>query len=324
MPYRARDRSAAVELACELLTTGRVRGVPPAHDPADLDAVLGPARADVPVPGTGLTMIRDYGVLEVTYGRPAPDAPWRAHLYAAQMYWLAKPVRWRDLARAVRRQGWTVTGGPDPGLGASYYRVDGSGSTATVNLGHSPRWPRGHVAKVFSSARPPIPPGAVRDFAEVHRDVYAAVTRPAAAPPGWLDDADRLRTAGHAVAVVVREHPGLAARAAAVHDRLMDRGAALWPADEQAFRTAEFAAEHPGLPHRATVDELAARCLAALPITREEAAALPGPWREWTPAGVRAAKMTGALIRCARDLAPGDPAVRAGLAAWEPLLPCLC
>jgi hypothetical protein len=61
-----------------------------------------------------------------------------------------------------------------------------------------------------------------------------------------------------------------------------------------------------------------------LPITREAAAGLPGPWREWRPADVRTAKMTGALIRRARDLAPRDPEVRAGLAAWESVLPRLC
>jgi hypothetical protein len=330
MAYRERDRVAAIALALELLATGRVCGVQPEHDPAELDAIVGPPIAEWAPPDTDRLLIRHFGLLEVHCSRPSRQAPWRADFFAAQLWRMRKPVKWKVLGPELRRRGYEVIRREEPKLRADYYRVAESGSTAVVFRDRDlpRRW--GHIAKISAVNTAPIPTGTP-DFNAVHRAVYAAIGEPRSAWPDWLTgqggpNPDWLRTAERAVYVVLREHPSRAAEGVAFHAWLLDLAVAgrSWPADELAYRRAQFAADHrdlPGVPEPETVAE---QCLGALPMDREAAARLPSDWRKIAPADVRASKMTRALLRCARAAAPRSGATLAELTRWQPLLPHLC
>jgi hypothetical protein len=305
MRYRERDRAGAVELALEMLATGRVRGVAPDHDPADLDAAIGPPASEWTLE-TGLTLVRDFGLLAVHCSRTSPRAPWRGELFVGRLRWMKKPLKWKVLAPELRRLGYDVTP----------YEVRESGATALIV--------DGHIYSVSSVAAPRMP-ADVKDFNRVHRTVYAATGRPRSTWSGWLaEHRDRLRTAELTVFEVLREHPSRAAEGVAFHAFLLDEAAGVWPADEWAFRFARFAVKHRDLPGVPTPDTVAARCLAALPMDRAAAARLPTDWRAWAPADVRASKMTRALLRYARDAAPQAPATLAELTRWNPFLTRLC
>jgi hypothetical protein len=333
--YALHDRAAAIELALELLATGRVRGVPGDHAPAELDAVLGPPTSEWEPPDTDLTLVRHFGLLVAYCHRPTPRAPWRNDLFVAELRWLTKPVRWPVLGRELRGLGYDIGYEPRPDLGADYYTVTESGSSASVFKdsaalrGRRNRlWSR--VYHVSAADGPPHRAGT-DDFNAVHRTVYKAIGGPASSWPDWLDqqggpDPARLRTAAGAVEVVLREHPSRAAEAVAFHAWLMAQaaGAGAWPADEWAYRLAGFAAAHRDLAGVPAPDTVAAHCLAALPMDRDAAGRLPSGWREIAPADVRASKMTRALLRCARAAGPQDAATVAELDRWQPLLPKLC
>jgi hypothetical protein len=330
MAYRERDRAAAIALARELLATGRVCGVQPEHDPAELDAKIGPPIAEWAPPDTDRLLIRHFGLLEVHCSRASRQAPWRADFFVAQLWRMRKPVKWKVLGPELRRQGYEVIPREEPKLRADHYRVAESGSTAAVFRDRDlpRRW--GHIAKISARNAAPIPTGTP-DFNAVHRAVSAAVGEPRSAWPGRLTgqggpDPDWLRTAERAVYEVLREHPSRAADGVAFHAWLLDLAVAetSWPADEWAYRRARFALDHrdlPGVPQPETVAE---QCLGALPMDRDAAARLPSDWRKIAPADVRASKMTRALLRCARAAAPRSGATLAELARWQPLLPRLC
>jgi phage tail protein X len=91
----------------------------------------------------------------------------------------------------------------------------------------------------------------------------------------------------------------------------------VWPPDEWAWRWSRFVLDRPGT---VAVGEVARTCLAALPMTAAEAAALPRDWRIRTPDVVRRSRTTLALLRCAADDVPPPPPPAPGMAAWQPLL----
>jgi hypothetical protein len=98
--------------------------------------------------------------------------------------------------------------------------------------------------------------------------------------------------------------------------------AAIWPADEWAWRWANFALDRPGAVPGPEVTRV---CLAALPMTSTEAATLSGDWRARTPEEVSRSRMTLALLRFAAAgevplPAPASPE----LAEWQPILSRLC
>ncbi|MEV6844874.1 hypothetical protein [Actinoplanes sp. NPDC051411] len=330
MAYRERDRAAAIALALELMATGRVRGVQPDHDPAELDAILGPPTGQWAPPDTDLALIRYFGLLEVHCSRPSRQAPWRADFFSAQLWRMNKPLKWTVPGPELRRHGYEVIRREEPKLRADYYEVAESGSSAVVFRDRDlpRRW--GHIAKISATNAAPVPTGTP-DFNAVHRAVYAAIGRPRSTWADWLTDQGGpnpgwLRTAERTVYVVLRENASRAAEGVAFHAWLLDQAAAgrAWPADELAYRRAEFAAGHrdlPGVPEPETVAE---QCLAALPMDRDAAARLPSDWRKIAPADVRASKMTRALLRCARAAEPRSPATLAELTRWQPLLPHLC
>jgi hypothetical protein len=325
--YRERDRAAAIELALELLATGRVRGVSPDHDPARLEAAIGSPDSER-ILDTGLALIRDYGLLEAHYSRASPQAPWRGDRFMAGLRWLKKPLKWKILGPELRRLGYDVIRRPRPDLGADYYEVTESSSTASIFKGNESSRLWGHLYSVHSTAEPQMPE-STPDFNAVHRTVYAATGQDSSSWPGWLAqhggaDPDRLRTAERTVYVVLREHPSRAVEGVAFHAYLLDQAAAVWPADEWAYRFARFAAEHRDLPGVPTADTVASHCLAALPMDRPAAARLPTDWRVIAPTDVRASKMTHALLRYARDAAPQETATIAELIRWDEVLTRLC
>jgi hypothetical protein len=325
--YRERDREAAIELALELLATGRVRGVPPDHDPARLKAAIGSPDSERTL-DAGFAIVRDFGLLETHYSRASPQLPWRGHLFMGQLRLLKKPLKWKVLGPELRRLGYDVIRRPGPDLGADYYEVTESSSTALIFKGNASSRLWGHIYSVSSAAEPRMPANT-HDFNAVHRTVYAATGQDSSSWPGWLaqhggPDPNQLRTAERAVYVVLREHPSRAVEGVAFHAYLLDQAAPIWPADEWAYRFARFAAEHRDLPGVPTADTVASRCLAALPMDRSAAARLPTDWRAIAPADVRASKMTRALLRYACDGAPHETATIAELTLWEKVLTRLC
>jgi hypothetical protein len=284
--------------------------------------VIGPPDYEWIPEDTDRLLVRGFGLLEEHCSRASPQAPWRGDFFMGQMRWMKKPLKWKVLGPELRGLGYEIVRHARPELGADYYEVVESGSTASIF--------RGHVYKISATDRPPYPSGT-RDFNAIHRTVYAAIGRPRSTWPDWLagedgPDPDRLRTAERTVYTVLSEHPSRAAAGVAFHAYLMDQAAAAkaWPADEWAYRFAQFAAEHRDLPGVPAPDTVAAHCLAALPMDRAAAARLPTDWRAVAPPDVRASKMTRALLRRAREAAPQEPATTAELTEWEPALKLLC
>ncbi|GAA4606547.1 hypothetical protein GCM10023107_77040 [Actinoplanes octamycinicus] len=319
--YRPRDREQAIELTLELLATGRVRGIPPAHRPAELEQRIGPP-GDEGILGFSGNLLRDWGLLEAYYEREHRDALWHGTLLMGQLHRMPKPLKWRPIAHELRRLGYEIVPVPQPGLEDQYFRVAESQSQAIVNgRDTGRRWPRGHLAKI--SAADWLPLGESFDrraFHAVHRGVYASVAKQA--PPRRKPGADWFRMAHAAVHTVAAEHPSHTGRASAFHDWLLAEEPPVPPA-EHALTLARCAAGTPLGEHSA--DELIRGCLAVLPLTREAARALPTAWREIAPADVHRVKLTRALLQAANGLRARatEPGLLTELSAWDDLLPGL-
>ncbi|MEU8664816.1 hypothetical protein, partial [Actinoplanes philippinensis] len=174
-------------------------------------------------------------------------------------------------------------------------------------------WPRAGC-KVSIPAAPPLTrPGPAPQ--DLRRRVRAAAAGPSGDWPG-IPPADW----AHVVAVLGnlhRDEPERRAVWTAYGLGVLEHAAAIWPADEWAWRWSRFVLDRPGT---VPVGEVGRVCLAALPMTVGEAADLPRDWRARTPDVVRRSRMTLALLRCvAEDVAPPPPPTPE-MAAWQPLL----
>jgi hypothetical protein len=340
MGYRPRDRELAIELALELLATGRVRGVPPDHQPAELERLLGRPFREGILNFSG-NLLRDWGLLEAYYEREHEAAPWRGALLMSQLHRMRKPLKWKVIARELRRLGYEVTPVAQPTLEDHYFRVCESGALAVVNgEGTVPGWPRGHIAKISSSDWLPLgPPPATYEFNAVHRAIYAATAEPERSWAGWLATQqpklhpEWFRLAHAAVHAVVREHPERIHDATALHDWLLGQAEAahVWSDTEQVLLSARCAGGTafdplPARPGTPSPDAIIGRCLEVLPLTRESAQSLPTTWRKLTPPDVQRSKLTRALLQAAnqlRDKATAQDLI-AELAAWDDVLPKIC
>ncbi|MEV4763310.1 hypothetical protein AB0J89_11810 [Micromonospora chokoriensis] len=338
MGYRPRDRALAVELALELLATGRVRGIPPDHRPAELERLLGRPIHEGILDVSG-NLLRDWGLLEAYYEREHQDSPWRGTLLMGQLHRMPKPLKWKDIARELRRLGYEVVPEPQPTLEDQYFRVCESGAAAVVN-GADTGWPHGHIAKISSSDwLPQWSPSPRHEFNAVRRTVVAVIAEPELSWTAWMaaeqpePHPQWFRMAHAAVHEVVREHPERATQATALHDWLLSQADAVsvWSDAEQALLSARCAGgipfgDLPARPGSPSTDAIIARCLAALPLTREAAQSLPISWRELTPADVQRSKLTRALLQAAhqlRDEATTQELV-SELTAWDDVLPTIC
>ncbi|MEV1321233.1 hypothetical protein AB0J14_34745 [Micromonospora arborensis] len=339
MGYRPRDRELAIELALELLATGRVRGIPPNHRPAELERLLGRPFDEGLLHFSG-NLLRDWGLLEAYYEREHEGSPWHGTLLMGQLHRMPKPLKWKDIARELRRLGYEVTPEPQPTLEDDYFRVCESGAGAVVN-GKDTGWPRGHIAKISSSDWLPVwSPSAPYDFNAVHRRIYVVTAEPERSWTAWLaaqqpeSHSQWFRLAHRAVHTVAREHPEREPQAAALHDWLLSQAEAVNVLSdvEQALLTARCADGRfpfdalPARPGSPSPDAIIGRCLAVLPLTREAAQSLPISWRELTPADVQRSKLTRALLTAAhqvREKATTQELIDE-LAAWDDVLPTIC
>ncbi|MEU4623940.1 hypothetical protein AB0G04_28695 [Actinoplanes sp. NPDC023801] len=301
-----KPRAEAVEVCLEALATGRVHGISPNHDP-ELLAAHSPFTQSVLSPHG---MFRDWGLFEAHFTRWAPAQPWRCQFLIVQAHRMRKPPKWRRLLREL--DGFGLAPGSYTVPGSDYVRIVASGSEVCIDTD------TGRIMKISVPATPPL---TVHDQAPTHlrRQVRTIATAPEADWPRWLER----RPPGewtHHLAVLFhlhRDDPERRDTWTAFGLWLLRQVADQVPADEWAWRWSDFVLARPGT---VPVGDVARVCLAALPMSPEEAAALPRDWRSRTPETVRRSRMTLALLRFAADDVPPPPEPAPGLTAWRPLL----
>ncbi|GIE31037.1 hypothetical protein Ait01nite_040820 [Actinoplanes italicus] len=301
-----KPRAEAVEVCLEALATGRVHGFSPNHDP-ELLAGHAPFTQSVVSPHG---MVRDWGLFEAHFTRWTPVQPWRCQFFMVQAHRMGKPPRWKRLLREL--DGFELAPGSYTVPGSDYVRITASGSEACIDTD------TGRVVKISVPATPPLtsadpPPQHLR------RQVRDIATAPEGAWSAWLER----RPPGewtHHLAVLFNLHRDDPARRdtwTAFGLWLLRQVAGRTAADEWAWRWSEFVLDRPGT---VPVGDVARVCLAALPMTPGEAAALPADWRSRTPETIRRSRMTLALLRFAAEDVPPPPQPAPGLTTWEPLL----
>ncbi|MEU4158578.1 hypothetical protein [Actinoplanes sp. NPDC026670] len=291
-------RAEAVELCLEALATGRVHGVSPNHDPAHapfFQTVIGDHG-----------MVRDFGLWEAHFTRWTVQQPWQCQSVVVQAHRMRRPPKWKRLLRELT--GFDLVPGDLAVPGSEYIRVVASDSEACIDA------ETGRLQKISIPAAPPLsrPAPAPNHLRRRVRTVAAGPPSewPGIPPAAWP----------HVVATIDnlhRDEPAQRPIWTAYGRWLLDRAASVWPADEWAWRWSRFVLDRPGT---VPVGEVTRVCLAALPMTADEAATLPRDWRTRTPDMVRRSRMTLALLRCAADDVPLPPPPRPGVAAWQPLL----
>jgi hypothetical protein len=326
------SRDEAIELCLEALATGCVHGFSPNHDPDLLATDTSFAQN-----GNGeLHMWRDWGLFEAHFSRWQAGRPWQCDFFMVQAHRMKKPPTWTTVRKELERLGYQLGPGEFTGPGADYHTVIASGSGACVDLEHDRL--RGRVIKISVPVQPFLPrrertPLAVRGgstspaieaIVQNLRTIAGAVEN---SWPGWLEQwqpapGDWAFYLAQLVGLH-RDEPDRRDTWTAFGRWLLEqaRAAAIWPADEWAWRWADYVLDRPGA---VAGHEVTRVCLAALPMTPTEAASLPVDWRARTPEHVHRSRMTLALLRFAADgEIPPPPPPRPALAEWQPLLPRL-
>jgi hypothetical protein len=301
-----KPRAEAVDVCLEALATGRIHGISPNHD-HDLLAAHAPFTQSVLSPHG---MLRDWGLFEAHFTRWSTGLPWRCQFLMVQAHRMRKPPKWKRLLRELG--GFELAPGSYTVPGSDYVRIAASGSEVCIDTD------TGRVVKISVPATPPL---SSHDPAPPHlrREVRAIAAAPESDWPGWLER----RPPGewtHHLAVLFSLHRDDPARRdvwTAFGLWLLRQVAGRTPADEWAWRWSEFVLDRPGV---VPVGDVARVCLAALPMSPEEASALPADWRSRTPEDVRRSRMTLALLRFAAEDVPPPPPPAPGLAEWGPLL----
>jgi hypothetical protein len=287
-----------VDLCLEALATGRVNGISPNHDPAHspfFQTVVGDHG-----------MVRDFGLYEAHFTRWTPAQPWQCQFLVVQAHRMRKPPKWKRLLRELG--GFDLVPGDLAVPGSEYVRVLASDSEACVDAG------TGRLMKISIPAAPPLTRSGPAPT-HLRRRVRAVAAGP---PDEWPGIATPSWT--HVIATLDnlhRDEPERRPLWTTYGLWLLERAAAVWPADEWAWRWSRFVLDRPGTVE---VGEVGRTCLAALPMSPSEAADLPRNWRARTPDVVRRSRMTLALLRCAADDVPPPPPPTAGMATWQPLL----
>ncbi|MDR6320788.1 hypothetical protein [Actinoplanes couchii] len=299
IPHRW-TRPEAIDVCLEALATGRVHGVSPNHDP-DLLAWnstfaqngLGPH-----------AMVRDWGLFEAHF------VDRRCEFFMVQAHRMKKPPKWKRLLPHLEQYG--LAPGAFTAPDHEYHRVVASDSEVCVDS------TTGRVMKITVPATPPLPRTGAPLPRNLPRDIRAVATGPRSAWDRWLDRRPVTDWPSYPglLSNLHRDHPAQRETWTAFGLWLLDRARAVWPADEWAWRWSRFVLDRPGTVPAGTVAPV---CLAALPLTRAEAAELPRDWRGRTPSEIRNSRMTLALLRNAALDVPAPP-VDPELAAWRPLM----
>ncbi|GIJ43449.1 hypothetical protein Val02_03350 [Virgisporangium aliadipatigenens] len=316
------------EACLEALATGRVDGVPMEADPEDLATRL--AYPDRLLPGAGEVdsggrpfeqryfahgrqMTRDWDLVTAWLSREHLRAPWACDGIVIRAHLLDEPPVWADVAAELERHGYGCVPGPDEIGGLREYTVTASNVSASVTTGDHPRVPPGRLHTVH--VHPVVVPRPDADRRGVVRNAMRALGRAGPdARADWL--AERRLTAHgyagvfHALRVLKQDQPARRDEWSALHTWFLERAreAGVFRPEEWTYHRAQDDTVPPG--------EISAACLAALPMTRAEAGALPRGWRDTAPDDARRARMTRALLRLAADGAP-DAAGAEELRRWR-------
>lgn len=298
IPYRW-SRPEAIEVCLEAAATGRIHGISPNHDP-DLLAW----NSSFTQNGLGPhAMVRDWGLFEAHFvGR-------RCEFFIIQAHRMKKPPKWRPFQKRIAAYGLAPGSYQVPG--SEYHRVVASDAQICVDTDS------GRIMKISLPATPPLPWPDAPFPRDLPRKVRALAVGPRSAWDGWLDrqPVEQWVWALATLFNLHRDEPARRPAWAAFGLWMLDRARAVWPADEWAWHFSRFAFDHPGAVPAGTVAPI---CLAALPLSREAAAALPRDWRARTPDEIRQSRMTLALLRnAALDVPPPTPLPES--AAWRPL-----
>jgi hypothetical protein len=220
---------------------------------------------------------------------------------------MEKPPTWTRIPEELRRRGFAPLHLPDDDADLDRYAV--AASAAAARVGHTDSYvENGRLYDVDISSGPLLGPS--KDlWGPLRTDLRALGKAGPAAWPAWLAE-HRPTVADYAgvftaLHVLHGDQPARDDRWAALGRWFLDRAREAFPAGEWTYHWALFVADHPELASAADVSR---DCLAALPMTIDEARAIPADWRKTTPEDVRRARMTRALLRIAADAAP-DPAL---------------
>ena len=333
IPFRW-SRDEAIELCLEALATGCVYGVSANHDP------------DILATGTSFAqnsngdrhMWRDWGLFEAHFSRWRAGTPWNCDFLMVQAHRIKKPPKLSSLRQELHRYGHELAEPARSMAGADYLTVPSSGSEACV--GRDGDKYEGRLMKISATATPPFA-GRSYPRARTSPEYRAALQDIAGAPfqswDAWLDQHpwspdDWVWHLG-LLHTLHRDEPTRRETWAAFGRWLLDqaRARSIWPAAEWTWRWADFILDRRTDPPGPTSEDhdrpadpiapgdVARECLAAVPMTPAEAAALPAEWRALTPEDVRRSRTTTALLRlAAADVAPAAPPP--ALAEWQPFL----
>jgi hypothetical protein len=322
------------EACLEMLATGRVLGVPIEADPEDLatrighPSQVGPEYHDLVGIGRpfeqeyyaeGLAMNRDWYLYKLYYSREHPHGRWRCWAASVRCQNLkVKAPRWEEIKDELTRYGYQPVPAPDGNDDLDRYQVMASAARVRVGSEDVTFVEPGRIYDVDMDGWPT--PWTPPDRRGTIRNAMRALGK--AGPgrwPGWL--AERPQTPEEYAAVLSAlqhlhvDQPARDDEWTELGLWFLDqaRAAAVFPAGEWTYRWAQFVNGRPGLAPPA---EVSRACLAALPMTIEQALAMPAGWRETPPDDARRARMTRGLLRTAADAAP-DAAETAELERWK-------
>lgn len=318
------------EACLEALATGCIEGVPLEADPEDLASRLSfpnrllPGQADGGDPygrafeqryfARGLHMTRDWNHVTAFYFRDHPHAPWKSNGLTVRAYLMDEPPEWSAIAAELRRYGFELVPTPNGPSHPDEYTVRASAASARVATGDDyDAAPAGKLIDVTINRNVvPLPPPDRRGH--IRNAMRALGEAGAGAWPGWL--AEREFTADDYVAVLValtRLNSDQRARTdewTALLTWFLERAREVnvFCREEWTYHWACYGSPSPA--------EVSRACMAALPMTLDEARSMPESWRDIAPDDARRARMTRALLGLARDAAP-DPAAVQEIDRWR-------
>jgi hypothetical protein len=318
------------ELCLEALATGCVEGMPMEADPEDLASRLGlpnrwhPGYEDLGTPhgrvfeqeyfAGGLNMTRDWKYVTAFYGRDDLSAPWENSALVIRAYLMDEPPQWSAITAELHRYGFDLVPTPDDGPPGQEYTVRASAVSAKVATDGPFEAAAPGRLTVVTIGRNVVPRPAPDRRGHLRNAMRALGKAGAGAWPGWLAErtftADDYLAVFDALAQLSCDQPARTDEWVALLRWLLDRAreADVFPPAEWVYHWVYHGSPPPA--------EVAPACLAALPMTLDQAQSVPRNWRATAPEDARRARLTRALLRLAADAAP-EPATAAELDRWR-------
>ncbi len=317
------------EVCLEALATGCIEGVPLEADPEDLALRLGypdraVAGADASVDpygrvfeqryfARGLAMTRDWGLVTAFYGRDHVYTPWSCEAVTIRAYLLDEPPEWSFVVAELRRHGYEPVFTPDGVPGMDGYTVTVSAVSAKVPTSEGWGTAPGKL-NVVTIDRVATPTPGKDQWGPLRSEMRALGKAGTSAWAAWLAQrqatADDYAAVFTALSVLLNDQPARADEWTALRLWFLARAreANVFRPEECTYHWARFGSAPPA--------EVSRACLAALPMTLDEARSMPESWRDIAPDDARRARMTRALLRLAADAAP-DAAATLELHRWR-------